>query len=62
MGLGELERSDMSFATAVKIILRYYITPELILQLIDFKNYLEKINFYMFVEVFGQPHRKDKFN
>lgn len=50
-----LKHSDMSFATAVKIILRYYITPELIVQLSEFENYLKTINFCLFQEVFGKP-------
>jgi len=48
-----LEHSDTSFATAVKIILRYYITPELIVQLSEFENYLKTVNFCLYQEVFG---------
>jgi len=44
----------MSFATAVKIVLRYYITPELIVQLSEFENYLKTVNFCLFQEVFGE--------
>ena len=54
-----LEHSDMSFATAVKIILRYYVTADVILQLNVFEDYLEKINPFLFLEVFGK-HRKDR--
>jgi len=45
----------------IKIGLRYYITaqPDLILQLTIFKGYLEKINPFLFLEVFGKD-RKDR--
>lgn len=43
-----LQHSEVSFATAVKIILRYYLTPELIVQLSEFINYLKTVNFCMF--------------
>ena len=33
-----LKHPDILFNTAIKIILRYYTTPELILQLTEFKN------------------------
>ncbi|MBP9699935.1 hypothetical protein KBD71_01500 [Candidatus Woesebacteria bacterium] len=46
----------MSFATAVKITLRNYITPELIVQLSEFENYLKTVNYCLFQEVFGQIH------
>jgi hypothetical protein len=45
--------------TAIKIGLRYYITADLILQLNVFKDYLEKINPFLFLEVFGKQ-RKDR--
>ncbi len=51
-----LEHSDMSFATAVKIILRYYITPELIVQLSEFENHPKTVSFCLFQEVFGKVH------
>jgi hypothetical protein len=54
-----LEHSDMSFATAMKIILRYYVTADVILQLNVFQDYLEKINPFLFLEVFGK-RRKDQ--
>lgn len=43
----------------IKIGLRYYITtrPELILQLNVFKEYLEKINPFLSLEVFGKRHK-----
>ncbi len=46
----------------IKIGLRYYITaqPELILQLSVFKDYLEKINPFLFLEVFGKRHKDPK--
>ena len=47
--------TDIPFITAVKIGLRYYITPELIVQLSDFKNYLKTFNLCLFLEVFGKP-------
>ena len=52
---------DLSLISKVKIGLRYYITaqPELILQLTVFKGYLEKINPFLFLEVFGKQ-RKDR--
>lgn len=59
-GLGDyirtylLERQDLSFWTAVKIILRYYTTPELILQLTEFKSHLKTVDFCLFQEVFGK--------
>lgn len=49
-----LEHPDISFGTAIKIILRYYTTPELILQLTEFKNHLKTVNFWLFQEVFGK--------
>ncbi len=52
---------DSSLITKIKIGLRHYITaqPELILQLNVFKGYLEKINPFLFMEVFGKD-RKDR--
>jgi hypothetical protein len=52
---------DSSLITKIKIGLRYYITaqPELILQLTVFKGYFEKINPFLFMEVFGKD-RKDR--
>ena len=47
----------MPFATAVKIILRYYITPELIVQLSEFENYLKTVDFCLFQEVFGKSKK-----
>lgn len=55
-----LEHSDMSFATAVKIVLRYYITPELIVQLSEFENHLKTVNYCLFQEVFGKIHKTRK--
>jgi len=45
----------------IKIGLRHYITsqPELILQLNVFKDYLEKIKPFIFLDVFGKQ-RKDR--
>ncbi len=45
---------DSSLITKIKIGLRYYITaqPELILQLTVFKGHLEKVNPFLFLEVF----------
>jgi len=50
----------MSFATAVKIILRYYVTADVILQLNVFEGYLEKKNPFLFFEVFGKQHNDRK--
>jgi hypothetical protein len=52
---------DLPLIFKIKIGLRYYITaqPELILQLTVFKGYLEKINPFLFMEVFGKD-RKDR--
>ena len=52
---------DLPLIAKVKIGLRYYITaqPELILQLTVFKGYLEKINPFLFLEIFGKD-RKDR--
>lgn len=36
----------------IKIGLRHYVTPELIIQLTDFKDYLKSTNFYMFQDIF----------
>jgi len=47
----------MTFPTAVKIILRSSITPELIVQLTDFKNHLKTVDFCLFEEVFGKSKR-----
>ncbi len=44
----------MTFPTAVKIILRSSITPQLILQLTEFKNHLKSVDFCLFQEVFGK--------
>ncbi len=44
----------MTFARAFKIILRSSITPELILQLSEFKNHLKTVDFCLFQEVFGK--------
>ncbi len=47
----------MTFPTAVKIILRSSITPQLILQLTEFKNHLKSVDFCMFQEVFGKQRK-----
>ena len=44
----------MTLPTAVKIILRSSITPELIVQLAEFKNHLKSVDFCLFVEIFGK--------
>ena len=49
-----LSQSDITFPTAVKIILRSSITPQLIVQLTDYKNHLKSVDFCMFQEVFGK--------
>ena len=52
---------NITLITAVKIGLRYYITADLILQLNVFKDYLEKISPFLFLEVFSKQ-RKDRKN
>ena len=52
----------MTFPTAVKIILRSSITPELILQLTAFKNYLKTVDLCLFQEVFVNFLKKRKLN
>lgn len=56
-----LSQSDMTFPTAVKIILRSSITPQLIVQLTDFKNHLKSVDLCMFQEVFGKIHETRKY-
>lgn len=53
---------DLSLISKIKIGLRYYITaqPELILQLTVFKGYLEKVNPFLFLEVFGKQRKNRK--
>jgi len=43
----------------IKIGLRYYVTADIILQLNVFQDYLEKINPFLFLDVFGKQ-RKDR--
>jgi len=50
----------MTFPTAVKIILRSSITPELIVQLTEFENHLKTVDFCLFMEVFGKIKRINK--
>jgi len=50
---------DSLLISRVKIGLRYYVTADLILQLNVFKDCLEKINLFLFLEVFGKQ-RKDR--
>jgi hypothetical protein len=49
-----LLQPDLPFISFVKIGLRYYITPELIVQLTEFKNHLKTVDFYLFQEVFNK--------
>jgi hypothetical protein len=51
---------DIPLITAVKIGLRYYVSANLILQLNVFKDYLEKINPFLFLEVFGKQPKDGK--
>ncbi len=44
----------------IKIGLRYYVTADVILQLNVFEEYLEKINPFLFLEVFGKRHDDQK--
>jgi len=50
---------DLPLIFKVKIGLRYYITADLILQLNVFKDYLETVNFCLFMEVFGKSHKNE---
>jgi len=50
---------DLPLIFKIKIGLRYWVTVDMILQLNVFKDYLEKINPFLFLEVFGKQ-RKDK--
>ena len=50
---------NIPLITAVKIGLRYYVSANLILQLNVFKDYLEKINPFLFLEVYDK-HRRDR--
>lgn len=52
----------MTFPTAVKIILRSSITPELIVQLTDFKNHLKTVDLCLFMEVFGKTKKSTSPN
>ena len=49
---------NISFTTALKIVLRYYITPELDVQLTDFKD----SNFHLFQQVFGKLHKLRRYS
>jgi len=53
--------SELPVITRIKILLYYHISnqPDLILQLNVFRDYLEKINPFLFFEVFG-THYKNK--
>ena len=51
---------DIPLITKVKIGLYYYITSDLILQLNVFKDYLEKINPFLFSEIFGKQRKDSK--
>ncbi len=44
----------------IKIGLRYWVTADLILQLNIFKDYLEKINPFLFLEVSGKRQKDRK--
>lgn len=59
-----LLQPDLPFISFIKIGLRYYITPELIVQLTEFKNHLKSVDFCLFQKVFGKkrawhPLRKE---
>ncbi|RJQ35725.1 hypothetical protein C4559_06560 [Candidatus Microgenomates bacterium] len=55
-----LQDPTMPLITAIKIGLRYWVTADLILQLNIFKDYLEKINPFLFLEVFGKQRKERK--
>ena len=50
---------DLPLIFKIKIGLRYWVTADMILQLNVFEDYLEKINPFLFLEVFGK-RRKDR--
>ena len=50
---------DLPLIFKIKIGLRYWVTADMILQLNVFKDYLEKINPFLFLDVFGKQ-RKDR--
>jgi hypothetical protein len=51
---------DLPLIFKIKIGLRYWVTADLILQLNVFKDYLEKINPFLFLEVFGKQPKDRK--
>jgi len=51
---------DLPLIFKIKIGLRYWVTADMILQLNVFKNYLEKIHPFLFLEVFGKQHKDSK--
>ena len=51
---------DISLITAVKIGLRYYVSADSILQLNVFKDHVEKINPFLFLDVFGKQPKGSK--
>jgi hypothetical protein len=51
---------DLPLIFKIKIGLRYYATADMILQLNVFKDYLEKINPFLFLEVFGKQRKNRK--
>jgi len=51
-----LLQPDLPFISLIKIGLRYYITPELIVQLTEFKNHLKSTDLCLFMEIFGKKH------
>ena len=50
---------ELTLIAAIKISLRYYVTADVILQLNVFKDYLEKTNPFLFLDIFGKQ-RKDR--
>jgi len=51
---------NLPLITKVKIGLRYWVTVDMILQLNVFKGYHEKINPFLYLEVFGKQHKDRK--
>ena len=51
---------DLPLIFKIKIGLRYWVTAHIILQLNIFKDYLEKINPFLFLEVFGKQRKDQK--
>lgn len=54
------DHPDINFSNALAIILRHYLTPHIILQLNDFKNYFMTVNLELYQEIFVDFMKKRK--